>query len=717
MTRTSWPTLAAVLLAGAALSAQAPAPAPPTQPPANPAAQTAPPPPLPQDTSDQPPITFRAEVNYVEVDARVVDAKGGFVPGLAEGDFEVFEDGKPQKVAAFSLVNIPVERQARPLFAKAPIEPDVEDNLTGYDGRIYVLLLDDIQTNALRSQRTKAAARAFVQRYIGANDTAAVVFTGGRSDAAQEFTNSQARLLAAIDKFMGRKIRSATLGRLETEQFTRDTRQPGERVPDILDPEREMNARNTLDSIRSLSNYLAGISGRRKAIVYFSEGIDYDINDVFTNRGATTIMSATQDAIAAATRANVAVYGIDARGLGAGADDLIEVQDLPTDASLNLGTTAFYNEVRLGQDSLRVLSSETGGFALVNTNDFNGGFERLVADNSAYYLLGYYSTNARRDGRYRKIEVKVRKPDLTVRARKGYVAARGRAESDKNDAKTPPELRDALLSPLPMSGLPLALGAAVFKGADNKGAVVISTLVAARDLPLTESGGNFTNRLDVIITATDYAGKSYPGDRSTLTLGLKPDSVPRLRAGGFRVLNQIDLPPGRYQLRVAVLEENTRRAGSVVYDLDVPDFSKEPLSISGLALTSASSTFTPTARSKDPLAKMLPGPLTTYREFVTADEIALFVEVYDNSAKQPHKVDIEATLKAEGGQTVFQTREEHDSSELAGGPGGYGFSARIPLKDVAPGLYVLRVQGRSRAGDQPEAARETILRVLPPPAR
>ena len=352
-----------------------------------------------------------------------------------------------------------------------------------------------------------------------------------------------------------------------------------------------MNARNTLDSIRSLSNYLGGISGRRKAIVYFSEGIDYDINDVFTNRGATTIMSATQDAIAAATRANVAIYGIDARGLGAGADDLIEVQDLPTDASLNLGTTAFYNEVRLGQDSLRVLSSETGGFALVNTNDFNGGFERLVADNSAYYLLGYYSTNARRDGRYRKIEVKVRKPDLTVRARKGYVAARGRAESDKNDAKTPPELRDALLSPLPMSGLPLALGAAVFKGADNKGAVVISTLVAARDLPLTESGGNFTNRLDVVITATDYAGKSYPGDRSTLTLGLKPDSVPRLRAGGFRVLNQIDLPPGRYQLRVAVLEENSRRAGSVVYDLDVPDFSKEPLSISGLALTSASSSF------------------------------------------------------------------------------------------------------------------------------
>jgi VWFA-related protein len=716
MTRTSWSASFAALVAGAALSAQTPAPAAP-QAPAAPATQTAPPPPLPQDDSGQPPITFRAEVNYVEVDARVTDDKGGFVAGLGEGDFEVLEDGKPQKVSSFSLVNIPVARQPWPLFAKAPIEPDVEDNVTGYDGRVYVLLLDDTQTNALRTQRTKAAARQFVQRYMGFNDSAAIVFTSGRSDAAQEFTNSQTKLLAAIDRFMGRKIASAIQTRMAEEQLTRDTRAQGDPIRDTLDPERTMNARYTLDAIRNVSNYLGGISGRRKALVLFSEGIDYNIFDPFTNQGATTVMTYTQDAIAAATRANVAIYGVDARGLGAGADDLIEVQDLPTDPSLNLGTTAFYNEVRLGQDSLRVLSDETGGFAVVNSNDFNGGFERIVTDNSAYYLLGYYSNNERRDGKYRKIEVKVRQPGLSVRARKGYVAARGRADNEKGDGKTAPELRSALLSPLPMSGLPLALGAAVFKGGDKKGAVVLSTLVAAGDLPLTESAGTFNNKLEVIVAATDYAGKSYPGDRSTLTLGLKPDSVPRLRAGGFRLLNQIDLPPGRYQLRVAVMEENSKRAGSVVYDLEVPDFSKEKLAISGLALTSASSSFTPTARSKDPLAKMLPGPMTTYRSFVAGDELAFFVEVYDNTGKQPHKVDIEATLKAEGGQTVFQTREERDSSELAGGPGGYGFSARVPLKDVAPGLYVLRVQGKSRAGDQPEAARETVIRVLPPPAR
>jgi VWFA-related protein len=697
MTRTTWPVSLAVLALGAALSAQAP--------------QV--PPPEPSNT--QPPVTFRAEVNYVEVDARVLDAQGAFVPGLAAEDFEVLEDGKPQKVAAFSLVNIPVERQARPLFASTPIESDVTDNISGYDGRVYVLVLDDVHTHPLRSARAKAAARQFVQRYIGANDVAAIVFTSGRTDAAQEFTNSQQRLLASIDKFMGRKLRSATLERLDDEVRTRDMRQQGDRPRDMLDQERSMWARTTLDSIRNLATYLGGVSGRRKALVFFSEGIDYDITNVFDNQGASTIIQSTRDAIAAATRANVAIYGVDPRGLTMQGDDMIEIQDFPTDPALNLGPTAFNNELRLGQDSLRVLSSETGGFALVNSNDFAGGFERLVADNSSYYLLGYYPTNDRRDGRYRRIEVKVGKPGLTVRARKGYVAGRGRPEPDKTDSRTAPELRAALSSPLPMSALPLALNAAVFKGADGKGAVVLSTLIAARDLSLVEKDGTFTNKLDIVISVSDYAGKSHPGDRATLTLGLKPDSVPRLRAGGFRVLNQVDLPPGRYQLRVAAYEENTKRAGSVVYDLDVPDFAKEKLAVSGLALTSPSSTLTPTARPKDPLAKMLPGPMTTYRTFAVGDELALFAEVYDNTGKQPHKVDLEATLKAEGGQTVFQTREERDSSELAGGPGGYGFTTRIPLKDVAPGLYVLRVAGKSRMGDQPEAARETIIRVVAPP--
>jgi VWFA-related protein len=668
-------------------------------------------PPEPQ----QPGVTFRAEVNYVEVDARVVDEQGRFIANLTPKDFQLFEDGKPQQVSAFSLVNIPVERDPRPLFANRPIERDVQTNLSSYSGRVYLIVLDDTHTQALLTPRTKMAARSFVERYMGANDVAAIVHTSGRSDAAQEFTSNQRLLLQAIDKFMGQKLRSAVVNRIEEEARTRGMRTAGEPIGDIDAMERGLKARNTLDSLRAYAQVLEGVRGRRKALVLFSEGIDYDITDPFNNRDATTIIDATQDAIAAATRANVAFYGVDVRGLSAGMETGIEIGAFPEDLSLGLDSRALANEVRLGQDSLRVLSEETGGFAVVNNNDTNGAFQRLVEENSSYYVLGYYPANDRRDGRFRKIEVRVNRPGVKVSARRGYVAPRGRAQEAKlsgpNDAS--PELREAISSPVPVAGLPLAVTASVFKGPDNKGSAVISTTIGGSDLSLVESNGVFKNDLEISWIATDTKGKVFPGDRNTLNLTLKPDTVTRLRSSGFRVITSMDLPPGRYQLRVAAREANTRRAGAVFYDIDVPEFSKEPLSISGLALTSAASGAAPTARPKDPLTKLLPGPLSTYRDFVQNDEVAIFTEVYESAGGPAHKVEIRLNLQAEGGQSVFQTREERDSSELKGSSGGYGFSARIPLRNIAPGLYVLRVEAESRVADRLTVGRETLINVLP----
>ena len=673
----------------------------------------------PQPQPQQPPITFRAEVNYVEVDARVLDQKGQFVTQLTANDFEVLEDGKPQKVTAFSLVNIPVERAERPLFASQPIEPDVRNNLEGADGRIYLIVLDDMHTQALRSQRTKAAARQFIERYIGANDLAAVVHTGGRTDANQDFTNSRRRLLEAVDKFMGRKLRSSTLNMIDDVNARAGTASATDPATDIDDKQRGYNARVALDTIRNLATYLGNIRGRRKALVLFSEGIDYNIYNLFSNEitEAQTVIDATREMVAAATRANVAVYGVDPRGLGAGMDDLAAIQSFPDDTSLGLGQSALFNEVRLAQDSLRVMSDETGGFAVVNQNDFKTAFQRIVDDNSSYYVMGYYSTNDRRDGRFRKIEVRVKDHrDLTVRARKGYIAPRGRAPEAKAAAKDgpSPELREAMESPLALPSLPMSVAVSVFKGPASKGSVVISTLIGGRTLPFSEEGGMFKNDLEIIGVATDVKGKPFSTDRNTVNLNMKPDTAKRVMATGFRVIQSLDLAPGRYQLRMAARESNTRKAGSVSYDLEVPDFSKAPLIMSDLALTSAMSGVAPTVRPKDPLEKLLPGPLTSYREFSPADEIALFVEVYDN-VKQAHKTEIVATVKAEGGQSVFETREERDSSELAGSAGGYGFEARVPLKSLAPGLYVLRVEAAARVGDRPTASKEIIFRVAAPP--
>ena len=176
--------------------------------------------------SQMPPITFRAEINYVEVDAVVVDRQGNFVRNLRKEDFQIVEDGKPQTVTAFAYVDIPVVRAEQPLFAAQPVEPDVQSNTDSGGGRLYVLILDDLHTHPLRSMRVRREAKEFIDRNLGANDLAAVVHTSGREDAAQDFTNNKRRLDEAIDKFMGRKLRSATLEKVEPVQPDRRHVQP-----------------------------------------------------------------------------------------------------------------------------------------------------------------------------------------------------------------------------------------------------------------------------------------------------------------------------------------------------------------------------------------------------------------------------------------------------------------------------------------------------------
>ncbi|MCX6551533.1 MAG: VWA domain-containing protein, partial [Acidobacteria bacterium] len=659
-----------------------------------------------------PPITFRAEVNYVEVDAVVVDAGGTFVRDLTQADFQVFEDGKAQAVSAFSLIDIPIERAERPLFSPRDIEPDVQTNLRNPDGRLYVLLLDDIHTDAMRSTQVRRAARQFVERNLGSNDLAAVIYTSGRTDAAQDFTINRRLLAEAIDKFMGRKLRSAFLNKLDNYNMSIQSGQSGA----LMDPDqahRLYNARAMLSTVRNLSDWLASIHGRRKAVVLISEGIDYDIWDTIgpseldpNRRGdASILIDETRDVIAAATRANVNIYAVDPRGLYQGGEDAIQIGSYPADAnSVGLGLTSLQDEVRLSQDSLRTLAGDTGGFASVSSNDFSGAFQRIVDENSSYYVLGYYSNNEKRDGRFRKIEVRLARPGLQVKARKGYVAPRGgKPAVDKNveaSAGTSKDLRDALNSPLQVGGLKMALLAAPLKGPASKATVAIVTQVLASDMAFTQKGGKFVSTLEVSYLAIGRDGKVAAANRDSINLALKPETYQRVMQAGFRVQSRLDVPPGSYQLRVAA-REGGGRTGSVFYDLTVPDFSKEPLVISGLILTSAAASGVPTAGSIPEIQGGLPGPVTTARTFNVSDEIALLAEIYDNQARaQAHSVYISTVLKAEGGKSVFTTDEQRSSKELGGAKGGYGYTTRVPLKDLDPGLYVLRVEARTSLGDK-----------------
>ena len=269
-------TLAA--LSGGLLIAQQPAPG------QQPAPQQPPQQAAPQPPADQPPVTFRVEVNYVEVDAVVTDAQGTPATNLTKNDFELFEDGKRQDISTFSLVNIPIERAERPLFASAPVEADVQTN-DHVEGRIYLIVLDDLHTDVTRSPRVKAAATRFIEQNFGTNDLAAVVFTGKAGDG-QDFTNNPRLLVAAINKFSGRKLRSATLERIENARVdpASGTLVPGD---DIEQMDRAFRARNMANSIRKLAEFMAGVRGRRKSMLLIGEGVDYDIYEAVGQLGST----------------------------------------------------------------------------------------------------------------------------------------------------------------------------------------------------------------------------------------------------------------------------------------------------------------------------------------------------------------------------------------------------------------------------------------------
>ena len=647
---------------------------------------------------DLPDVTFRVEVNYVEVDAFVQDAQGNPVTDLTANDFELLEEGTPQKVSSFAMVNLPIELSDRPLYATAPVEPDVRSNVTS-EGRIYVILLDDLHIHPTRAPRVRAALRQFVQENLGTNDLAAVVSSRGYSADSQDFTNNPRLLTYAIERFTG-KVPFETP---ETDLVLG----VGQATP--ADPTRQeeaQRARTLMQSMRTLGDFLGGVRGRRKTIIFVSEGIGYDIYNTMDLAGgaATGIMEDSEKAVASLTRANVSVYAIDPRGLVDG-ERLANAREMDQAG------------FRRSQDSLRVLAAQTGGFAAVNQSDLAGAFDRIVRENSSYYILGYYPTNERRDGAFRKVQVQVRRPGVQVRSRRGYVAPRGDAPrvGPRFNGALSAAAATALSSPLPVKGVPVHLFAAPYKGSSDKAAIDVAIEFDPSALGFTERNGTFTEEVEIIYSATEPAGKIHTPIRHALTLALEPDTFEQAKARGIRVLSNMELPPGRYQLRAAVGNRDGA-AGSVLYDLEVPDFRKSRLGMSGISLTSAAASRVATARPAGKMHDGLPGPATAARTFMSGDTLALYGEVYENDRRAaPHTVDIVTDFRAPDGRLIVSRIEQRSSAE-AKGSGIYTFMSQLTLTDLPAGLYVIHVQATSNIGERATVARDVQIRVVDRPA-
>jgi VWFA-related protein len=494
---------------------------------------------------------------------------------------------------------------------------------------------------------------------------------------------------------------------LRDEGIVKATEGPGDRTTEglqraesIRDPdaaERALNVRRALGSVRSIASWLADVQGRRKALLFFSEGFDVDIYEPFTRGLGDSLLGEARQAIAAAQRANVTIYGIDPRGLSQ-FGEFITVNAQSDYPQLGYGTFGgSLRELLLSQESLISLAEQTGGLAIVRSNDVAGGLARIVLDTSRYYLLGYYSDATNWSDKFLKIDVRIKRPGLHVRSRQGFLPP-DRMETGTSPSNVPAgasaALAAALRKPIPEGQVGLRVFAAPFKGTGRASSVLVALEVDAQGLTFQERDGRYANALEVSIVATDARGRVQGGDSQTFDLQLLPDTYQWFSRTGARLLSRLDLPPGRYQIRVGVHETGGGRVAMVPYDLEVPDYSTAPLGLSGVLMTSSDAETFATANPDPSLKGVLPAPPVATRRFKATETLVGFAEVY-GALPRTQTVDLLVQVRRDvDGMPVFTAR---DQRTMGGGrqTGLEGVRADIPLKDWAPGFYILRVEAKS----------------------
>lgn len=676
--------------------------------------------------------SFRAGIDLIEVTAVARDRDGSLIRDLTQADFQILERGIPQQIVAFDRVSI--RTAPTRASASASLESrDVASNEAIGDRRVFVLVLDALHVASSRTLGVRQRAAEFIERHVGPADMVAVVSPGGPPAATQDFTADKARLIAAVQQFAGSKMRSATV-EIAEEQAALD--RGGVAIhggKDPSDSERAGRARALADVLEALARHLARVAHRRTTLLLFSEGIEYDVSDVLgrVQQYTNEVSRATQRAIEALMRSNVSIYAIDPRGLGSTAADLVETPVFAPTPSIVAGPTVeaeYASSIR----SLREVSGSTGGFAAVDRNDFAGAFDRILEDSSDYYLLGYAAANPGRPGEFRDITVKLERPGARVVARKGYVVPPRQANPvtpgrQQDQALPSPPVRDPLrrlappaelpapvrtgpsadlgallASPLPASELPIRIQAIPFRGDARRGVVDLVVEVLGRSLRFAERSGRFEERIELALLTVDEGGRAANGRSATFDLHLPPDQYQGVKATGIRWLARLELPPARYQLRVAARAVRTGVEGLVTCDLDALKFEPERFGMSGVAITSLPSTLAVT-QGQGRLAAMLKTPTSAARTFVSGDHLTAAVEVYVPISSGYADVEMQiddaagvrrASSKRTAGVTVRQAR-----------PDPVVFA--IDTTELPPGRYVMRIAATSGSSG------DTVQRHVP----
>jgi VWFA-related protein len=620
--------------------------------------------PSPSPAPAEPTPTFTAGTELVTVDAVVVDKQGKPVTGMSQADFQLFEDGKPQKIVSFEAVMLPEQ----PLTGPAPEKPRVSSNLEPENrlGRTFMLVFDDIHMSPGQAERAKAAIAEFLRTGVREGDRVSLVSTSGSAWWSTRMTAGRQEILEMIKRLDGRLIPdrspdrvteyeamrihvyrdpqvAATVSRRLQQMNTSQSQQYIRPEDDPLVRNRSTEvywqsvARNriTLQILERVLQSLAATKGR-KSLILASEGFIYDPN-----------LDEFKKVVQASRRSNVAIFFLDTKGLGGlppwmGAENRAGISEQDVGPSFN---EAF--EASAGAESI---AADSGGFTVKNTNDFARGMQRIADETRVYYLLGYQPANTAADGRFRKIEVKSTRKGVKVRARKGYFAPLPAGTAPKKeDQRADPDIQAALDSPYELNKVPVRMTAWVFdETLLNRASTVVAAEVDVRNMAFRDEEGRSVDAAEfLMVVAHRETGEHFRYDQR-IEMKLSPETRKRLEASWLPILRDFELAPGGYQAKIVVRDANSKAIGTVVHEFEIPPLDKLRVSTPILSDT--------LARNEEGAAPTTPRPaLHARRTFAPGSTLLCQFEVY--AAKKNAKGMPEVTAgyvirRAGGGEEI-----------------------------------------------------------------
>jgi VWFA-related protein len=588
--------------------------------------QQQPKPPAPSEPTDA--IKVTSELVLANVVVR--DKSGKLVRGLKKEDFTLFEDGKKQQIATFDFESVDelasageAETTITGVAATAGPAGILKKSTGGpimdaRDRRVIVLFFDFSAMEPDQIDRCVDAAKKYINAQMRPADIVALVSLSTNMTVDLDFTDNKPKILSTLSAYNSGEGQGFEMGDTGSAEGTAET--GGAYTPDDTDYN-TFSADWKLLALQSAMQALGKIQ-QKKSLIYFSNGISQTGNDN---------QSALRAATAAAVKNNVSIYPVDVRGLQAFPPGG-EAQNASLHGQSAYNGNAVLNDLNnnaASQETLATLAADTGGKAFFDTNDFSGVFSQVQKDTSAYYVLGFTSTNPAKDGRYRHLKVTVNRPDVKIDFRPGYYAGRDFLHLNKADRET--QLEDELSAELPQTDVPLYAGTAYFRHDDSHYFLAVSLVVPGSQIPFVNEKDKDNATID-IIGAVMLAGKGkVPVGQLRDTVKLALDSGQQVRRKNVQYNTGFVLAPGNYHLKFIVRENQTGHMGSFETDVTVPDLRKAPLRMSSVVLSSLRSPVAKTPKkNENPLIQDQSQLVPNVTHVFTRDQhLYLQYEIYD----------------------------------------------------------------------------------------